>query len=123
MAERTVWNIVQEALIDAGIDTYEPGQKQGDCKKPYAVLKDDGSAQIMNLSSEYQYYTILCYVPKNQYRDLQPFVKRCEEVMAQPPIFPMLMPTGSKTPSFYDDKFNAHMISIQYRNNVRNVHL
>ena len=118
-----VWDIVQKALIDAGIDTYAPAQKQGDCKDFYTVLKDDGSSQIGNLSSEYHYYTLLCYAPKNKYLGLLDFKERCKEIMAQPPIYPMLMPTGVETPSFYDDSFNAYMISIQYRNNVRNIHL
>ena len=33
------------------------------------------------------------------------------------------MNTKEGMPSFYDDTFNAYMISIQYRNNVRNTHL
>lgn len=121
--DESVWDIVQKALIDNGIDTYAPGQKHGDCTAPYVVLKDDGSAQIAQFSSEYQYYTLLCYVPKDAYFDLKPFVRKCEEVMARQPIFPMLMPTGMKTPSFFDDTYNAHMISVQYRNAVRNIHL
>ena len=123
MEERSVCDLIQETFIDAGIDTYLPAQKKGDCKEPYVVIKDDGAAKVLGYSSEYQYYTLLCYVPKDSYRDLMGFVKECENLMAQPPIYPRLMPTGTKTPSFYDDSFNAHMISVQYRNNVRNKHL
>ena len=119
----TVWDIVQKALIDAKIDTYAPGQKKGDCKAPYVVLKDDGAARVSGYSSEYHYYTTLCYVPKDDYFNLLPFVARVKAAMAEEPIFPMLMPTGTETPSFFDDTFNAHMISVQYRNNVRNTHL
>lgn len=119
----TVWEIVQHALIDAGIDTYPPAAKTGDCKKPYCVLKDAGSSQIGAFSSERHFYDLMCYVPKNKYMDLQGFVQQCKEVMEKSPIYPMLIPTGVETPSFFDDSYNAHMISVQYRNNVRNTHL
>ena len=117
----TVWEIAQRHLIDSGIDTYPPAKKQGDCKSPYTVLKPDGAQQISSFSSEYQYYTLLCYAPKLE--QLLEFIKECKEVMAEEPIFPMLMPTGVQTPAFYDDSYNAYMISIQYRNCVRNTHL
>lgn len=118
-----VWDITQKALIDAGIDTYMPSQKVGDCKDFYVVLKDEGATQIANFSSEYHFYTILCYAPRTKYLELTEFVDRCKKVMAEPPIFPMLMPTGTETGSFFDDTFNAYMISVQYRNAVRNTHL
>lgn len=121
--DKTVWEIVQETMIDNGIDVYPPATKKGDCKDFYAVLKDDGASQVGSFSSEYHYYTLLCYAPKDKYVELLRFVESCKEVMEKEPIFPMLMPTGTQTPSFYDDTFNAYMISIQYRNNVRNIHL
>ena len=123
MDNRNVWEIVQETLIDAGIDTYPPSTKHGDCKEPYVVLKDAGSSPVVGKSSEYHYYEIMCYVPMNSYHTLNDFVERCKAVMREDPIFPMLVPTGVQTPSFFDDSFNAHMISVQYRNNVRNNHI
>ena len=121
--EDNVWKITQKALIDAGIDTYPPAQKTGDCKDFYVVLKDDGASQIGSFSSERHFYTLLCYAPRKKYSQLLDFVERCKKVMAEAPIYPMLMPTGTQTPSFFDDSFNAYMISVQYRNNVRNIHL
>ena len=119
----TVWDMVQRALIDAGIDTYAPSQHQGDCTDFYAVLKFDGGSQFQSYSSTQDTYTLLCYAPRNEYVGLLDFVEKCENVMAKEPIYPMLMPTGMKTPSFFDDTINGYMISIQYRNNVRNEHL
>ena len=119
----TVWDITQKALVDAGVDTYPPATYKGDCKAPYCVLRDSGSEPISKTSSERHFYTLLCYVPRNKYLELASFVERCKAVMAQPPIYPMLMPTGTETPSFYDDTNNSYMISIQYRNNVRFDHV
>ena len=118
-----VWDIVQRTLIDNGIDTYPPAQKTGDCKSPYVVLKDEGSTPVIGMSSEYHYYTILCYVPKDDYTMLSQFVAEVKQVMSKSPIYPMLKPTGTETPSFFDDSFNAYMISVQYRNCVRNIHV
>lgn len=118
-----VWDTVQRALIDAGIDTYPPATHKGDCKSPYCVLRDGGSEPISKASSERHFYNLLCYVPRTKYTELAAFVERCKAVMAEPPIYPMLMPTGVQTPSFFDDTNNSHMISIQYRNNVRNTNL
>ena len=118
-----VWDIVQRTLIDAGIDTYAPSQHQGDCTDFYAVLKYDGSSQKGNYSSEQPYYTLLCYAPRNKYIELLDFVQKCEDVMAKSPIYPMLKPTGIKTPSYFDDTVNGYMISVQYRNMKRNEHL
>lgn len=119
----SVWDTVQKALIDAEIDTYPPGQKVGDCTAAYCVLKDAGATNIPGYSSEEHYYDLMCYVPRDKYFSLAGFVAQCKEVMAQAPIYPMLMPTGIETPSFFDDTFNAYMISVRYRNNVRNPHI
>lgn len=118
-----VWKIVQQALIDAGFDTYAPFTKQGECKDFYVVLRDSGSAQALSYSTEYHYWEVMCYAPKKKYTQLLDYVRKVKSVMAKPPIYPMLMPTGTETPSFYDDSYNAYMISVQYRNNQRNIHL
>lgn len=123
MDDNTVWGITQKTLVDAGIDTYPPATKTGDCKEPYCVLRDAGSSQAGQFSTEFHYYNLLCYVPRKAYRSLREFVDRCKDVMAQPPIYPMLKPTGIETPSFFDDTNNSYMISVQYRNSVRNIHV
>lgn len=120
---REVWDIVQRALIDAEIDAYPPGKHKGDCKEPYVVVKDAGSAQLPGYSTENHLYNILCYVPLSDFLELSEFKERVKAVMAAPPIYPMLIPTGIETPSFLDDTVNGYMISIQYKNHVRNSQL
>lgn len=119
MAEKTVWELTMDALESTNV--FSPGTKEGECTEAYCVLKHDGGNKISGISSEVQYYTILCYVPRAKYSSLRPFVDSCKEVMKT--LYPMLIPTGSETPSFYDDTYKAHMISVMYRNNVRNTQL
>ena len=116
--EKTVWEIIADHLIENSIDVYPPATHKGECLKEYAVLKEDGSSQMLSFSTETQYYTIMCYVPKNKYTELKRFVRKCEKCMEG--LAPMIMPTGLKTPDFYDDDKKAYMVSIQYRNYVRN---
>lgn len=123
MSEENLWSRVQKTLIDNGIDTYPPAQKVGDCKDFYTVLKPSGATQKGTFSTEIHYYDLLCYAPRNKFVQLLDYVVRCKEVMAKEPIFPALMPTGVETPPFFDDTNNSYMISVQYRNNVRNTHL
>lgn len=119
----SVYDIVQRALIDGGIDVYPPSAHKGECTKKYAVLKQDGGSKLGNFSSEQVYYTLMCYVPREEYFQLEPFVAECEAVMALQPIYPMLIPTGQRTSSFFDGTINGHMVSITYRCNKRNIHV
>ena len=121
-AEKTVWERISEALRLHQIDVYPPATKIGECKKEYVVVKGDGSSQIGSLSSQSNYYTIMMYVPKNKYTQLERYKKIVKEIVAAD-LYPMLMPTGQETPDFYDDTVKAHMVSITYRNSIRNSQL
>lgn len=121
-AEKTVWERISEALRLHQIDVYPPATKIGECKKEYVVVKGDGSSQIGSLSSQSNYYTIMMYVPKNKYTQLERYKKIVKEIIAAD-LYPMLMPTGQETPDFYDDTVKAHMVSVTYRNSIRNSQL
>lgn len=122
MNEKTVWEIIADALKAHEIDVYPPGVKSGECKKEYVVVKQDGSIQIGQFSSSRTLYTFMLYVPYNKYTYLDKFKQEIKGICAVD-LFPMIMPTGQETPDFYDDTVKAHMVSITYRNNVRNTHL
>lgn len=119
---KTVWEQISETLQRHDIEVYPPATKNGECKKEYAVVKGDGSSQIGGLSSEVHYYTFMLYVPKNKYNQLEKFKQAVKGIVATE-LNPMLMPTGQETPDFYDDTVKAHMVSITYRNSVRNSQL
>jgi hypothetical protein len=100
-----------------GFDTYFPAQHEGKCVAPYVVVKDNGTSKLTDISSTITYYTLWCYVPKEVFSTLEPFVKSVKEEMKL--LEPAVMPTYFETPSFYDDTVEAHMISVQYRNNKK----
>lgn len=120
--EKTVWECIMDAMKAHSVEAYPPATKNGECIHEYVVIKQDGGSQYQSFSTEAHYYTLLLYVPRNKYASLERFKKEVKDVVATD-LYPLLMPTGLETPDFYDDTFKAHMVSIQYRNNVRNAHL
>ena len=117
-----VWETVQKKLEENGIKTYPPATASGECKSEYVVLKQSGSSQAYNFSSEIVYYDFLLYVPKNKYQTLDDFERKVKHVL-DTQLYPMLMPTGANTPDYYDDEIKAHMRSFNYRLTRRNKHL
>lgn len=101
-------------LKDKGFDVYFPAQKLGECTSPYVVVRDATTSQVSGISSTVTYYDILCYVPGHQFSILETFVDSVKDAMRT--LSPMIKPTYSQTQSFYDEKINAHMISVQYKN-------
>lgn len=114
MAQKTRFMDIYKYLSDNGIEVYSPGQKEGECKKKYVVVKDNGTNKYGTFSSTQTLYDVMCYVPKNKFTELEQFVSQVKEIMKG--LQPMIMPIHSETASFYDDSVKAHMISVQYRN-------
>lgn len=108
------WERIYDHLNSSSLEVYPPGVKQGACTSPYVVVKDDGSAQYRDYSSNINYYSVLCYVPKNEYSKMNNFVASVERAMKE--LEPTIMPTHQKTTSFYDDGYKAFMVSVMYRN-------
>lgn len=102
-----------DVLKTDNTDVYFPTQHKGECNKEYIVVKADGVTQEIAVSSERPIYTVMCYVPVNEYTRLETFVFETKLKMKK--LFPMLMYLGNETPSFYDDVSKAHMISFQYQ--------
>lgn len=100
--------------LNKSFDVYSPGIKVGECTSKYIVVKNDGSSQHASFSSDVDMYAVMCYVPKDAYSTLEPFVQEVKKVMKA--LEPMILPYGSQTPSYYDDSVKAHMISIEYKN-------
>lgn len=96
------------------IDVYMPETKVGECKEPYVVVKNDGSSQHTSFSTDVDLYAIMVYVPKQAYSRLEPLVQEVKRAMKG--LEPLILPYGIQTPSYYDDSYKAHMVSIEYKN-------
>lgn len=108
------WQDIFRHLKSAGFDVYSPGAKTGECLTEYIVVKNNGSARHAVVSSDNDYYSVMCYVPKDKYSSLEPLVQRVKKTMKG--LEPMILPNGMQTPSYYDDTYKAHMVSIEYKN-------
>ena len=112
--EESRWQDIYTCLENAGFEVYPPGIKVGDCTREYVVIKNDGSTRHPSLSTDMDLYSVMCFVPKNKYSTLEPLVQKVKKAMKG--LEPMIIPYGTQTPSYYDDSYKAHMISIEYVN-------
>ena len=101
-------------LKEQGFEVYFPAQKVGECLSPYVVVKDATTSRYLEYSSTVTYYDIMCYIPKEHFSELEPFVESVKVAMKG--LVPLIKPTYSQTQSYYDDSVKAHMISVQYKN-------
>ena len=108
------WQDIFKCLSDDEFDVFSPGIKIGECISKYVVVKYDGGTRHPQFSTDVDTYSIMCYVPKDAYSELEPFVASVKQSMKK--LMPMLKPNGIQTPSYYDDTYKAHMVSISYTN-------
>ena len=108
------WQDIFLHLKTKGFDVYSPGVKVGECTTKYVVVANDGSARHIGISTDDDFYAVMCYVPKQQYSELEVMVQNMKAAMKE--LEPMILPYGSQTPSYYDDGVKAHMVSIEYKN-------
>ena len=110
----TRWGDIKLHLEKSGFKVKSPGIALAQCTSPYLVVRHDGSTRKAGISTNIDVYSILVYVPKQSYSELEVQVMSVKIAMKK--LEPMILPYGSETPSFYDDGFQAHMVSIMYKN-------
>lgn len=108
------WQDIYSHLKSKGYEVYAPGTKVGECTSPYVVVKNDGSYKHANFSTDRDQYAIMCYVPRGQYSKLEPMVIQLKKDMKE--LEPMILQYGQMLPSYYDDTYKAHYITIEYEN-------
>lgn len=96
------------------VSIYSPGIKTGECTAPYIVISYSGGSKLSSFSTVCDYYTLMLYVPKQEYSLMEPFISDTKEGMKR--LKPKVLPTHEQTSSFYDDEIKAHMVSITYKN-------
>ena len=114
----SIWKTIHRHLKEKGFDVYAPATKLGECVSPYIVVKNDGGSMHQSFSTDVDLYSIMCYVSKSNYCDLEEYVQSVKLVMKE--LYPMIIATGAQTSSYYDDGIKAHMISVGYKNYKKN---
>ena len=110
----SVWQDIYTYLAQAGYEVYSPSIKVGECTSKYIVIRSDGASRHPTFSTDEELYSVMCYVPKQAYSSLEPFVRDVKNTLSG--LKPLIRPTGNQTPSYYDDTYKAHMVSIEYKN-------
>lgn len=100
-------------LKSQNFDVYFTGQHTGNCIKPYVVVKQGISTAFPGLSTNVDYYDIMCYVPKDTPSRLQEYIKSVEDALLQ--ISPMIKTTNEITSPFFDESVQGWMSSMIYQ--------
>lgn len=111
------WQDIFKHLKDKGYEVYSPGTKLGDCTFKYLVIKFEGSTRLAGISTDDDLYSVLCYVPQQEYSELDSFVQCVKNDMRE--LEPMILPYGSILPSYYDDAVHAHYATLEYKNHKK----
>ena len=113
------WKTIYRHLKTQGFSVYSPGQHQGECTESYVVIRSSTSTAKLLFTSHTDVYDIMCYVPRDKYSNLEDYVMSVKQAMKS--LYPTLIPTQNETASYYDDQVKGHMVSIEYRNSVKNL--
>lgn len=103
---------LQEFLKSNGIDAYFVGQKKGECKKEYVVVKNDGT-HSENGKVGRGFIDLLFFVPISKYTRCGVFKK---DVMSLVKDFGKLKYTGNDTSIITDDETKSYTFSVLYEN-------
>ncbi len=106
------YRTIKKALIGAGIQTYAPGEKNGICTAPYAVIREAGTYPFAVHKNGYTLWVVHLYVPLSKYRELAPLQERVKTVLKG---FSELKETGNVSPDIIEEKYQAHTRSMEYQ--------
>lgn len=102
-------------LDSKGYEVYFPVQHEGDCISKYLVIKYNGTSGSMSFSSREDLYSILCYVPSNQYSHIESFVQAVRKDMKE--LEPLFLPyNDQQLPTYFDDANKGYYVEIDYKN-------
>lgn len=110
------WADIFNYLKLKGFDVYSPEILQGECTKPFIVVRNNGLIEIPGTSSNDWLYQLVIYVPQKQYSLLEPYVKSVMKAMRE--LEPLIMPVNNISSSVYDDAVKGHQVTIDYKNHI-----
>lgn len=113
------WQDLFKFLTSKGHDVYPPGEKLGDCLKPYLVVKYSGTVSSSTASSRRDLYDIMVYVPKGSYHKMESEVQRVIAELKE--LSPLFLPYDmEQDESVFDSANNGHYVTITYCNYKKN---
>ena len=108
------WQTFYEQLKKEGFEVYSPGQKRGECTSKYVVIKNYGKGLYSNISTYEQLYDIICYVPKNNYSELEDYVESVKKCLNGLKSKYMVRFKHQDDSSYFDEEIKGHQLSFRY---------
>lgn len=106
------YRAIKKALLEAKIQTYAPGEKNGACTAPYVVIREAGTYPFAVRKNGYTLWAVHFYVPLSRYSELSALQERAKTVLRN---FSELRETGNVSPDGIDERFQAHTRSMEYQ--------
>lgn len=107
------WQRLYEILTENGWAVYAPGKHTGPCTEPYIVLRLAGSQNIDGISSYFDLYELLLYVPYGRYSEVETTQKALKALMRT--YRPIVAVYDDFDYTFNDDDVKGYQSSITYR--------
>jgi len=99
-------------LVNTVCPAHWVGQHQGECKKPYAVIKYKNQSTSLNSAvAGWQYIDIMVYVPCTSTATIDSKMDEVRSALVGAGV----EPTGNRTPDYIDQEKKALMRSEEYR--------
>jgi len=98
-------------ILNAMHPTYWLAQPQGECKKPYFVIKyKNKTLSIGNGKAGWLYIDVMVYVPMASISPMDGIINEVKSALSG-----KLEPTGNETPDYLDTDVKAYMRSVEFR--------
>lgn len=107
------WQRLYKILTENGWAVFAPGQHTGFCAEPYIVLRLAGSQDIDGISSYFDLYELLLYVPYGQYSTVETAQKALKALLCR--YRPAVAVYDDFDYTFNDDDVKGYQSSITYR--------
>ena len=107
------WQRLYKILTENGWAAFAPGQHTGFCTEPYIVLRLAGSQNIDGISSYFDLYELLLYVPYGQYSTVEALQKALKALLHR--FKPTVDIYDDFDYTYDDDEVKGYQSGITYR--------
>lgn len=107
-----MFNEIYKHLKNSNIDVYSIGQHQGLCEKPYVVVKENGTSEIVGTSLKNDIVEVMLYYPTGHYSKLSEYKTM---ILKKMKLMKGVRQIINASPTIIDDDKKAYMTSYYYR--------